>query len=153
MADSSCALPLRAPTNRNSPLKTARVGAGRVSAGTGAPLVDEDDVAAGLNAAKQLLEISGQFRGALARTAREKEQGIGGGIALQGREDHDLQRDFAAHFGGPVFPHIECAAISVTGSVGRFTGLEMVERGGLPEARAGRQHERGGKQTAAGGLL
>ena len=62
----------------------------------GAALIDEDDVAVGLDAAEQLRERRGHLRGALARAAGEEEQRIGLRVAAERRQHDDLQVDRAA---------------------------------------------------------
>src|SRR5688500_12252625 len=59
----------------------------------GAALVDEDDVAVGLNATKELAKATGHLRRALTGSTGEEEQGVGLRVVAQRGQDDDSKVD------------------------------------------------------------
>ena len=73
----------------------------------GAALVDEHDVAIGLEPPEQLADLPRDLRCALSGTAREKEERIRPRVGAERRPDHDLERDAAAGSGDAVLEHVD----------------------------------------------
>jgi hypothetical protein len=83
---------------------------------------------------------------ALAWTTGKKEEGVLGGIPLQGGKDDDFERNFAADFGVAIFPNVERATVAVGWTVHMFAGLQSID--GLLFLQAGTRGkaERGGEK-------
>ena len=96
----------------------------------GASLIDEDDVALGLDSTKQLSDALGHLRGTLARAAGEEEQRIGAGIAAEAGQHDDLQVDRSSLTRFAVLEHVERAAVGVGRPFVSRTWVQSIECGG-----------------------
>ncbi len=105
---------------------------------SGAALVNEDDVAAGLNAVERFFQNVGHGSCALTGAASEEEERIGCGVLLESGKNEDFESDFATGFGLAIFPDAEGTAVGVGRPFAGSARLQMINGGIGMEADAGR---------------